>query len=94
VPELTVTGGLIGRLIRGEAVPKGGAAYDYYSEFGDAIQLTVNASGKGSSGGPVIDDRGRAIGIFSFMNKGDVLISFAVPIQHGLDIMGIKPVLD
>jgi S1-C subfamily serine protease len=94
VPELTVTGGLIGRLIRGEAVPKGGAAYDYYSEFGDVIQLTVNATGKGSSGGPVIDDRGRVIGIFSFMNKGDVLISFAIPIQHGLDIMGIKPVLD
>jgi serine protease Do len=94
VPELTVTGGLIGKIIRGEAIPKGGDSYDYESEFGDVIQLTANAAGQGNSGGPVFDDRGRVIGIFFAGLKRDVQISAAVPIRFGMDIMGIKPVLE
>jgi S1-C subfamily serine protease len=95
VRELTVTDGLIGRIIRGEATPKSGVADVYHSEVGDVIQLTVNATGPGNSGGPVFDDRGHVLGIFSYMSQRDnVQISFAVPIRHGLEIMGIKSVLD
>jgi S1-C subfamily serine protease len=94
VPELTVTNGSIGRIIRSDVVPKGGAAYEYSSEVGDVIQLTVNATGYGNSGGPVFDDRGRVVGIFSYLGKQDVQISFAVPIRHGLEVMGLKSVLE
>ncbi len=93
VPTLTVTNGLIGKIIRGEAIPKGGNAGDYNSP-GDLIQLTVNATGAGNSGGPVFDDRGRVIGIFTYSIPGDVRISAAVPIRFGLEIMGAKPVLE
>ncbi len=94
VPDLTVTDGLIGKVIRGQATPAGGQAYDYASEAGDVFQLTVNATGGGNSGGPVFDERGRVIGIFTFGLKTDVQISFAVPIRFGLDLMEIKPVLE
>lgn len=95
VPDLTVSGGLLGKILRGEAIPDGGAAYDYQSEFGDGFQLTVNATGVGNSGGPVFDDHGRVIGIF-FAGGGDSStghISFAVPIRFGMEIMEVKPVL-
>jgi S1-C subfamily serine protease len=93
VPNLTVTNGLIGKIIPGNAIPKGGTASDYISP-GDLIQLTVNATGAGNSGGPVFDDRGRVIGIFTYGIPGDVQISAAVPIHYGLNIMGLKPVFD
>ncbi|HEY7493629.1 MAG TPA: serine protease, partial [Candidatus Tectomicrobia bacterium] len=94
VPDLTVTDGMIGKIIRGEAVPKGGDAYDYRSKVGDVIQLTANATGGGNSGGPVFDNRGRVIGIFFAIRNTDTKITFAVPIRYGMEIMGLKPVLE
>ncbi len=94
VPDPTVTGGLIGKVIHGEATPVGGSAADYFSEYGDVYQLTVNTTGAGNSGGPVFDDRGRVVGIFTSSRKlGSTEITFAVPIKHGRDIMGIHRVL-
>jgi serine protease Do len=92
VPDITVTNGLIGKIIRGEATPKGGAAYDYYSEIGDVFQLTVDV-GRGSSGGPVFNSHGHVIGIF-FASTRDTQIGFAVPIRHGRELIEIKPVLE
>jgi S1-C subfamily serine protease len=94
VPDLTVTDGLIGKIIRGEAIPKGGQANDYVSEFGDVIQLTTNATGGGNSGGPVFDNHGRVIGIFFASRNMDTKITFAVPIRYGMEIMGLKTVLE
>jgi len=94
VPDLTVTNGLIGKIIRGEAIPKVGTADVYFSPFGDVLQLTVNATGGGNSGGPVFDEHGRVIGIFTYGRETDVRISAAVPIRFGLEIMGLKSVLD
>lgn len=91
VPDLTVTDGLIGKIIRSK---EGGDARDSPSESDDLIQLTVNATGAGNSGGPVFDDRGRVIGIFAYSRETDVKITFAVPIRFGLDIMKIKPVFN
>ena len=95
VPDPTVTGGLIGKVIHGEATPLGGSPEDYFSQFGDVYQLTINATGSGNSGGPVFDDRGRVIGIFTYGKRdaSGTQITFAVPIKHGRDIMGIHRVL-
>ena len=58
VPDLTVTDGIIGKILRGTQTPEGGQPGDYLSEFGDVFQLSANATGSGNSGGPVFDERG------------------------------------
>ena len=89
VPTTTVTTGNIGRVI-----PASSDKNLTYSSFGDAYQLTINATGAGNSGGPMFDDKGNVIGIF-FAGKADAQgtkISFAVPIKYGLELMGITKV--
>ena len=89
VPTTTVTTGNIGRII-----PASSEKNLTYSSFGDAYQLTINATGAGNSGGPMFDDKGNVIGIF-FAGKADAQgtkISFAVPIKYGLELMGITKV--
>lgn len=89
VPTVTVTTGNVGRVI-----PASSDKNLTYSTFGDAYQLTINATGAGNSGGPMFDDKGNVIGIF-FAGKWDqqgTKISFAVPIKYGLELMGITKV--
>jgi len=89
VPTVTVTTGNVGRVI-----PASSDKNLTYSTFGDAYQLTINATGGGNSGGPMFDDKGNVIGIF-FAGKWDAQgtkISFAVPIKYGLELMGITKV--
>lgn len=89
IPTPTVTTGNIGRII-----PASSEKNQTFSSFGDAYQLTINATGAGNSGGPMFDDKGNVIGIF-FAGKSDergTQISFAVPIKYGLELMGRKKV--
>jgi S1-C subfamily serine protease len=85
VPTPTVTPGSIGRIITGS----NDKTYSY-STFGDSYQLTINATGPGNSGGPMFDDEGNVIGIYYAGNSDPRagLISFAVPIKYGLELMG------
>ncbi len=95
VPDLTVTGGLIGKVIRGQAAPGTAAPDAYFSFMGDVYQLTVNATGAGNSGGPVFNGHSRVIGIFTYgKSGGGAQITFAVPIKHGMDIMTVQPVIN
>ncbi len=94
VPDPTVSPGLIGRVIRGMSTPGEGDRANYRSEMGDVYQLTVDNAGFGNSGGPVFDDRGRVIGIFTYgRNTSAATVTFAVPIRYGIDLMKISPVL-
>jgi serine protease Do len=95
VPDPTVTAGSLGRIIRGTQEPEGRTKYEYWSSFGDAYQLTVNATGAGNSGGPVFNDQGQVVGIF-FAGSWDpqaTRITFAVPIKYGLELMGPQTVI-
>jgi S1-C subfamily serine protease len=93
VPDPTVTPGAIGRVLRGEETPTGGREYDYYSRFGDTYQITVNP-GSGNSGGPVFDERGRVIGIYTAWRAAPgAVIAFATPIRYGLELMQIGTVI-
>jgi serine protease Do len=93
VPDVTVTPGNVGKIIKGQSA---GKATSYYSEFGDYYQLTVNATGAGNSGGPVFDREGNVIGIFTASNSTQdaTRITFAVPISYGLELMGRRQVVD
>lgn len=91
IPEPTITTGNIGKVLSNSANNVSFAAGEYFSEMGEAYQLTVNATGPGNSGGPVFSDKGHVIGIFTSMRQQQgTTITFAVPIKHGLDIMGIQ----
>lgn len=89
IPDPTLSVGNIGRVIRGKA----GLTETVMSTFGDVYQLTVNSTGRGNSGGPVMDDHGRVIGLFTYSAQMDALITFAVPIRFGIELMGVKPVM-
>ncbi len=93
VPDPTVSQGLIGRIIRGEAPAGGEGVYDYWSEMGDVYQIEVQGAGPGSSGSPVYDGQGRVIGIYTY-GKSTIhtRLSFAVPIRYGMELMGVTPV--
>lgn len=93
VPDVTVTPGNVGKIIKGQS---SGKSSSYYSEFGDYYQLTVNATGAGNSGGPVFDREGNVIGIFTASNttQDATRITFAVPISYGLELMGRRQVVD
>jgi S1-C subfamily serine protease len=66
-----------------------------FSTIGDVYQLTVNSTGGGNSGGPVFDDNGRVIAIFTLASgpMADFKVTFAVPIRYGMELMGLKRVL-
>jgi serine protease Do len=89
IPDPTLSVGNIGRVIRGQA----GLNEATVSTMGDVYQLTINSTGHGNSGGPVFDNQGRVIGIFTygFTPIGDAAITFAVPIRYGMELMGVRP---
>lgn len=89
IPDPTLSLGNIGRVIRGRA----GLTEATMSTFGDVYQLTVNSTGSGNSGGPVMDEKGRVIGLFTYAIQYDARITFAVPIRFGMELMGTKPVM-
>ena len=89
IPDPTLSVGNIGRILRGKV----GLSEAVVSSFGDTYQLTVNSTGAGNSGGPVLDEQGRVIGLFTYSITADARITFAVPIRYGIELMGTKPVM-
>jgi serine protease Do len=90
IPDPTISIGNIARVIRGQSTPSVSEAIE--SSMGDAYQLTVNSTGAGNSGGPVFDEHGHAVGIFTSSIRSDAMITFAVPVRYGMDLMGINKI--
>ncbi len=91
IPDPTISVGNVGRIIRGQE----GQSEMVISTFGEVYQLTINSTGGGNSGGPVFDDQGKVIAIYTSGRSalGDATISFAVPIRYGMELMGTSKVL-
>lgn len=91
IPDPTVTTGNIARVIRGKA----SVTDPIYSSYGDVYQLTVLATGAGNSGGPVFDDQGRVVGLFTstYFDPQGTRVTFAVPVRYGMELMGITKVM-
>jgi serine protease Do len=62
------------------------------SGFGDSYQLDLNATGGGNSGGPMFDEQGNVVGIFyaGGGNANQGIISFAVPIKYGMELLTVQ----
>lgn len=85
IPEATVTDGIVSKLSTGIKEKDG---VTVYSDIGEAIQLSVLATGAGNSGGPVFNSNGRVIGLFTYSKrKGDTRVTVAVPIKFGRDLL-------
>ncbi len=92
VPVPTVSTGNVGRMVRGSE--KNSKIDDYKSTFGDYYQLTINSTGGGNSGGPMFDEKGRVVGIYSAGKwEPGTSISFAVPIKYVMELMGRQQVI-
>lgn len=92
VPVPTISNGNVGRMVRG--AEKNSKIDDYMSTFGDYYQLTINSTGGGNSGGPMFDDKGRVVGVFSAGKwEPGAAISFAVPVKYVMELMGRQEVI-
>jgi pSer/pThr/pTyr-binding forkhead associated (FHA) protein/S1-C subfamily serine protease len=94
IPEPTVTNGNIGKVINSVTIPNSASVDALNSSMGDVYQLTVNATGSGNSGGPVFNDKGQVIGLFTYgmADQSGIQISFAVPIKYGQELMSITAI--
>jgi len=60
------------------------------TDLGDYIEMNINHSGPGNSGGPVFDSNGKVIGLFTsdVSNRSGVgSIALAVPIRYGIALL-------
>ena len=86
VPEPYVTEGIVAIVSSNRELRRDGVIY--YGQRGDLLQLTINSTGPGNSGGPVFNSVGDVIGIFAMAFKsGYASSSGAVPIKYGLELM-------
>jgi len=91
VPNPVTSTGYIGKVFRpGSRVLEDDQEYETLMD--DFFQLTVNSTGTGNSGGPVFDERGRAIAIFTAVSPDprSGIVSYAVPIKYGLELMNVR----
>lgn len=87
IPEPTLTEGIVSHL--GAVQQKQGTKVQ--ASFDDAFQLSINTTGQGNSGGPVFNDRGHVIGLFTYAReRGGARVTFAVPIKYGRDLLQLQ----
>ena len=85
IPQPTVTDGVIANLgLSGQHVTQG----ETVGTVGDAYQLSVTATGAGNSGGPVLNEFGEVVGLFTYsVSRGGERVTFAVPVKYGRKLM-------
>ncbi len=85
VPEPYVTDGIVA-LVSNKIVTKNGITVE--GAQGNIIQLTINSTGAGNSGGPVFNSVGKVIGLFTYLTtQGSTVSSAAVPIKYGRELL-------
>jgi len=90
VPNVTVTSGHITNITKGIRQQDGAVTR---GTLGASYQLDVVATGAGNSGGPVFDETGRAIGLFTYSSsRGLERVTHAVPISLGRNLLNPRNV--
>ena len=91
-PNPALDSGLLSAIIRdqpfpGEEKSSQDITQGYTFSKGDWYQLSVNATGGGNSGGPVFDDKGKVIAVFSAgASLAGATVTFAVPIKYAKEL--------
>jgi serine protease Do len=86
IPEPTLTEGIVSHL--GVEEHQHGDT-KVVSSLGDAFQMSINSTGAGNSGGPVFNDKGHVIGLFTYSGRDaqGTTVTYAVPIKYGRDLL-------
>jgi serine protease Do len=92
IPDPTITEGIISKVVRGSDTPIPGRDW-VISPLGDHYQMSINATGGGNSGGPMFDEYGRVVGIFFATGMLDAMVTYAVPIKYGMELMSVSPTI-
>lgn len=93
IPKPYVTEGSVALLSTrmGAAPDRINANVTVLGELGDVMQLTINSTGNGNSGGPVFSASGSVIGIYTYrFETGGALASGAVPIKYGRALLSAQ----
>jgi serine protease Do len=91
-PNPALDAGLLSAIIRdqpfpGEEQSTKDSTKDITVSMGDWYQLNVNATGGGNSGGPVFDDKGKVIAVFTAGSSvAGATVTFAVPIKYAKEL--------
>jgi S1-C subfamily serine protease len=91
VPDPTLTSGQISKIVTGRAFTVDGKD-PTFSPWGDVFQLDILATGGGNSGGPLINEQGKVVGIFFASRvrpEAGERVTFAVPIKFAKELLGI-----
>ncbi len=84
VPQPYVTEGIVA-LMSKKILTKNGITIA--GSEGDIMQLTINSTGAGNSGGPVFNSSGKVIGLFTYsISSGSARSTAAVPIRYGTEL--------
>jgi S1-C subfamily serine protease len=60
----------------------------YGGASGDVIQMSINSTGAGNSGGPVFNKKGVVVGLFTYSRqRGGAQTTEAIPIKYGRDLL-------
>lgn len=89
VPNVSVNPGYVQQVLIGRPISEESLGKGLVNTAGDYLQLNINASGPGNSGGPTFDTQGRVVGIFS-AQRADGKLSYAIPIKYGLELMSLQ----
>jgi len=85
VPQPYVTEGIVA-LVSNKIASKNGVTVE--GAQGNIIQLTINSTGAGNSGGPVFNSVGKVVGLFTYVTtQGSTVSSAAVPIKYGRELL-------
>jgi S1-C subfamily serine protease len=95
VPQPTASTGTVQRLLNSSAKVSDSALTTYFSLEGDYLELGINTTGPGNSGGPVFNSKGEVVGIFdaSWADYAGTRVTAALPIKYGKELLHIQPAI-
>ena len=95
VPQPTASTGTVQRLLNSSAKVSDSALMTYFSSEGDYLELGINTTGPGNSGGPVFNSKGEVVGIFdaTWSDYAGTRVTAALPIRYGKELLHIQPAI-
>lgn len=95
VPEPTVSTGTVQRVLSSSVKVMDSSLMTFFSPNGNYIELGINTTGPGNSGGPVFNSKGEVVGIFdaSWSDYAGTKVTAALPIKYGEELLHIQPAI-